>query len=229
MSNPRPDRWPNGVRHRILQRHGPCDRRTPGHDGCPRLLDGPQRRTHGGVQGDDRGRRWLRRPSPSFDITDTSRAAGRGFTAPPKRPAASTSWSTTPGFGDFGTTFLDGDPETWKGMLDVNVLALAVGSQAAVKAMRATNSEGHIINISSIAAIRRDSGVYGATKHAVNCINASLRGELEDDCDPGHVDHAGCVRHQLQPQRRRRHDGRCSPAWPASRTSNAMPKAACRS
>jgi NADP-dependent 3-hydroxy acid dehydrogenase YdfG len=85
------------------------------------------------------------------------------------------------GFGDFGTTFLDGDPEIWKGMLDVNVLALAVGSQAAVRAMRATSSQGNIINISSIAAIRRDSGVYGATKHAVNCINASLRGELEDD------------------------------------------------
>ncbi len=48
-------------------------------------------------------------------------------------------------------------------------------------ALRATESEGNIINISSIAAIRRDSGVYGATKHAVNCINASLRGELEDD------------------------------------------------
>ncbi|MEO0492301.1 MAG: SDR family NAD(P)-dependent oxidoreductase [Actinomycetota bacterium] len=85
------------------------------------------------------------------------------------------------GFGDFGTSFLDGDPEIWKGMLDVNVLALAVGCQAAVKAMRATSSLGNIINISSIAAIRRDSGVYGATKHAVNCINASLRGELEDD------------------------------------------------
>tara|TARA_Y100001958_G_C21170161_1_gene502112 strand:- start:102 stop:926 length:825 start_codon:yes stop_codon:yes gene_type:complete len=85
------------------------------------------------------------------------------------------------GFGDFGTSFLGGDPDIWKGMLDVNVLALAVGSQAAVVAMRATESQGNIINISSVAAIRRDSGMYGATKHAVNCINASLRSELEDD------------------------------------------------
>ncbi len=85
------------------------------------------------------------------------------------------------GFGDFGTSFLGGDPDIWKGMLDVNVLALAVGSQAAVAAMRATGSQGNIINISSVAAIRRDSGMYGATKHAVNCINASLRSELEDD------------------------------------------------
>ena len=85
------------------------------------------------------------------------------------------------GFGDFGTSFLGGDPDIWKGMLDVNVLALAVGSQAAVAAMRATESQGNIINISSVAAIRRDSGMYGATKQAVNCINASLRSELEDD------------------------------------------------
>lgn len=85
------------------------------------------------------------------------------------------------GFGDFGTSFLGGDPDVWKGMLDVNVLALAVGSQAAVAAMRSTESQGNIINISSVAAIRRDSGMYGATKHAVNCINASLRSELEDD------------------------------------------------
>ena len=55
------------------------------------------------------------------------------------------------GFGDFGTSFLGGDPDIWKGMLDVNVLALAVGSQAAVAAMRATESQGNIINISSVA------------------------------------------------------------------------------
>ena len=85
------------------------------------------------------------------------------------------------GFGDVGQTIADGDPEKWKGMLDVNVLALAVGCQAAVRTMRATGSDGNIVNISSAAAIRRDSGMYGATKHAVNCINATLRTELEDD------------------------------------------------
>ncbi len=84
------------------------------------------------------------------------------------------------GFGEMGT-LLDGDPTMWKGMLEVNVLALAVGCQAAVKAMRATQSEGNIVNISSIATLRRDSGFYGATKFAVNCINATLRAELEDD------------------------------------------------
>ena len=84
------------------------------------------------------------------------------------------------GFGDMGS-IIDGDPAVWKAMLDVNVLALAVGSQAAVRAMRATGSEGNIVNISSTATLRRDSGVYGATKYAVNCINSTLRDELQDD------------------------------------------------
>ena len=52
---------------------------------------------------------------------------------------------------------------------------------AAVKAMRECNAEGHIVNISSIASQRSDSGVYGSTKHAVNAISSSLRGELEED------------------------------------------------
>ncbi len=75
----------------------------------------------------------------------------------------------------------DADPEHWREMLEVNVLSLLVGSQAAIRAMRAAGNGGHLVNISSIAAHRRDSGVYGATKHAVNCISASLRLELEDD------------------------------------------------
>jgi NADP-dependent 3-hydroxy acid dehydrogenase YdfG len=75
----------------------------------------------------------------------------------------------------------EGDPDQWREMLEVNVLALAVGCQAAIAAMRSTGSQGHLINISSVAALRRESGMYGATKHAVNCINASLREELEDD------------------------------------------------
>lgn len=76
---------------------------------------------------------------------------------------------------------LEGDPEEWRAMLDTNVLALLVGCQAAVRAMRQCRAEGHIVNISSIAAQRPDSGVYGATKHAVNCISSTLRRELEED------------------------------------------------
>ncbi len=81
----------------------------------------------------------------------------------------------------YPSAIADADPEHWRIMLETNVLALLVGSQAAIRAMRACGAEGHIVNISSIAAHRRDSGVYGATKHAVNCISATLRGELEKD------------------------------------------------
>jgi NADP-dependent 3-hydroxy acid dehydrogenase YdfG len=66
-------------------------------------------------------------------------------------------------------------------MLETNVLALLVGCQASAKAMRATGNPGHIINTSSIAALSRDVGVYGATKHAVNVITNALREELEND------------------------------------------------
>jgi len=76
---------------------------------------------------------------------------------------------------------VEGDPDQWREMLELNVLSLLVGCQAAVRAMKACGADGHIVNISSIAAQRRDSGVYGATKHAVNCISATLRGELEDE------------------------------------------------
>jgi len=76
---------------------------------------------------------------------------------------------------------LEGDPEQWRSMLETNVLGLLVGCQAAARAMRACGAEGHIVNISSIAAQSNSSGVYGATKHAVNTISASLRDELEED------------------------------------------------
>jgi NADP-dependent 3-hydroxy acid dehydrogenase YdfG len=76
---------------------------------------------------------------------------------------------------------LDGDVDSWRTMLETNVLALLVGCQAAVNAMRATGNPGHIINTSSVAALSPDSGVYGATKHAVNVITNTLRAELDND------------------------------------------------
>jgi len=81
----------------------------------------------------------------------------------------------------YPSPIVDADPDEWRAMLETNVLALLVGCQAAVRAMRQSKTEGHIVNISSIAAQRNDSGVYGATKHAVNCICSTLRKELEED------------------------------------------------
>jgi NADP-dependent 3-hydroxy acid dehydrogenase YdfG len=81
----------------------------------------------------------------------------------------------------YPSPIVDADPEEWRAMLETNILALLAGCQAAVRAMRQSKAEGHIVNISSIAAQRSDSGVYGATKHAVNCICSTLRKELEED------------------------------------------------
>lgn len=81
----------------------------------------------------------------------------------------------------YPSPIVDADPEHWRAMFETNVLALLAGCQAAVRAMRQCGAEGHIVNISSIAAQRADSGVYGATKHAVNCISSTLRRELEED------------------------------------------------
>jgi NADP-dependent 3-hydroxy acid dehydrogenase YdfG len=78
-------------------------------------------------------------------------------------------------------SIIDGEPEQWREMLELNILALLTGCQAAVRAMRACGAEGHIVNISSGAARRPDSGIYGSTKHAVNVISNTLRNELEDD------------------------------------------------
>jgi NADP-dependent 3-hydroxy acid dehydrogenase YdfG len=84
------------------------------------------------------------------------------------------------GLGYYGT-ILDGEVDKWREMLDVNVVALLVGCQTAVQAMRRCGHGGHIVNISSIGALRPDSGVYGASKVAVNYLTSGLRQELETD------------------------------------------------
>ena len=82
---------------------------------------------------------------------------------------------------EFPSTIIDGDPEKWREMFETNVLALLVGSQAAVRAMRACGAAGHVVNISSTSGRREASGVYGSTKWAVNSIATTLREELEND------------------------------------------------
>lgn len=81
----------------------------------------------------------------------------------------------------FPASIAEANPEDWRTMLETNVLALLAGSQAAIHVMRAGNHAGRIVNISSLAAQNRESGVYGGTKHMVNVISATLRKELEND------------------------------------------------
>jgi NADP-dependent 3-hydroxy acid dehydrogenase YdfG len=84
------------------------------------------------------------------------------------------------GVADFRPV-LDGDVAGWRSMYETNVIALLVGCQAAVRAMRAKGSPGHIVNISSVASQNPSSGVYGSTKHAVNVLTSTLRLELIED------------------------------------------------
>ena len=64
-------------------------------------------------------------------------------------------------------------------MIDVNILALLGGTQAAILAMRQNTQSigGHIINISS----RASGDIYGATKHMVTALSEALTKELEEE------------------------------------------------
>lgn len=84
------------------------------------------------------------------------------------------------GVGSFGAV-LGTDIQQWRTLFETNVLALTEGCKAAVASMRSTGTRGHIVNISSVAAKSPESGIYGATKHAVNVITNTLRLELIDD------------------------------------------------
>ncbi len=69
----------------------------------------------------------------------------------------------------------------WEAMLNINLLALIEGSEAAIKHMRAKDVDGRIVNISSLAARLKGGGVYGASKAAVEKYTDELRGALEND------------------------------------------------
>ena len=116
----------------------------------------------------------------TFDITDES--ALRSFIqAAANEGAGLDLMVNNAGLGHSSSTIEDGKPEHWREMFDVNVHALLVGCQEAIRVMKAKGNSGRIINISSTATINRASGVYGATKYAVNAITSTLREELQDD------------------------------------------------
>ncbi|MBN4046663.1 SDR family NAD(P)-dependent oxidoreductase, partial [bacterium AH-315-P15] len=78
-------------------------------------------------------------------------------------------------------SIVNGDPEKWREMLEVNILALLAGSQKAIQVMRKGGYEGHIVHISSVAARSDASGVYGGTKAMVSALATTMRKDLEDD------------------------------------------------
>lgn len=77
-------------------------------------------------------------------------------------------------------SIVDTEVADWKEMIDVNIVALLAGSQAAVRAMRLNEdgTPGHIINISSGNAYEPGRDFYSATKHMVNALGQALTREL---------------------------------------------------
>ena len=76
-------------------------------------------------------------------------------------------------------TIVGADPEDWRRMLDTNVLGLMYMTHAAIDGMVEQGS-GDVVNVSSVAGrvARRGSGVYNASKWAVNAFSESLRQEV---------------------------------------------------
>ena len=87
------------------------------------------------------------------------------------------------------------DPEDWQQMLDLNVQAVMVASQAALDVMR-ESGEGDIVNLSSVAGRKAYAGSsgYNASKFGVTAFSESLREEVADSdirvtsIEPGFVD-----------------------------------------
>ena len=81
----------------------------------------------------------------------------------------------------------DGDLADWEEMWEVNVRALAVCSQQALKLF--PDSGGRIINVSSLSGHRvpPTGGFYAPTKFAVRAITEALRNEIRQAGSPHQV------------------------------------------
>ncbi len=77
---------------------------------------------------------------------------------------------------------MSGDPESWREMLEVNVLALSVATQEAVADMRSRGDQGDVIHLCSMSGHRvtSNTGMYSATKFAVRALTETLRQELRE-------------------------------------------------
>lgn len=81
-------------------------------------------------------------------------------------------------------SLIDGTPDQWRQMLDLNVVALCHLTSLAVKHMEEKGVEGHILHISSegghFVIPMKELHFYSATKFAVRALTEGLRMELKD-------------------------------------------------
>lgn len=87
------------------------------------------------------------------------------------------------GTTDF-TTLIDGDSSKWRNMIELNLFSLCVATREAIRSMRDSGIDGHVIHINSIAGHYvpsiKEFSVYPATKHGVTALTETLRKELID-------------------------------------------------
>ncbi len=114
-----------------------------------------------------------------FDLRDSDRL--QSFVAATAKEAGKLNIMVNAAGVDHPGNIADGGLTEWRDMFEINVLAMLVGSQAAIRAMRETKSQGHIVSISSYAGRGEGFRVYGATKAALNSLCITLRNELEDE------------------------------------------------
>ena len=86
---------------------------------------------------------------------------------------------------------MTGNTESWREMLDVNVLALCICTREAISLMKETTrlptrGAGHVVHISSMSGHRVPAitGLYSATKFAVRSLSETLRQELRAASSP---------------------------------------------
>lgn len=75
----------------------------------------------------------------------------------------------------------DLEPATVRRQVEVNLMGVIWGCNAAVRAMTAAGSPGTILNVASMSSLVAAPGIaaYGATKHGVLGYSLSLAGELQ--------------------------------------------------
>lgn len=79
------------------------------------------------------------------------------------------------------TAFAEGSPDDWGAIIETNLIGLMRVTRAILPAMLARN-QGHILNISSINAVRiiPDMTAYSTSKAGVHMFTQTLRGELAE-------------------------------------------------
>ncbi|XP_077256280.1 farnesol dehydrogenase-like [Temnothorax americanus] len=80
-------------------------------------------------------------------------------------------------------TIIEGSTETYREIMDVNVIAAAICSRELVQSVKKRKASGHIINISSVAGhnaqkVTAPVSLYCASKFAITGMAASLCNEL---------------------------------------------------